>query len=417
MDDNIRALVKAMALDAAKPLELLDLNDDCLRHLCGGMDIRTLLTVAATCRRTQVIAQDIFGWKFKNIDSIRYRRHANAYSSIRNISGPHIHENILSVFDWQTLRQVLIHFGEYFHRAEIQLADEHARDLQQLVHFHGNELHLVFQRSLHLSAKASVINLTPLFKRLSILCINMPYILECNLRLPFEECDQLTDLQIIGMDRDNLRRFLTTRFRQLRKFSFSQYPLARSDLDVFLARNPQLTSFSHCGWDAPVFYSFRQHVNLRHLQLHGMSGALGRIVGQMRLESLEFRWNGSSEEFETFVDEATVLHQTLQICQMNSMSINVLWPDFRRFIALRQLHCVANINSIDITFDAVVAHYHQLIACLPHLEVMDCSLLMNLNNDDEHEHRFRSGTLTIYTILTDSCFVKYQKRVDCQASS
>lgn len=417
--DNIRAFVEELTASRKKAENLLDLNDDCLHHMCLLMDLRSLLAMSGTCSRLKTIAYNAF--EVHKITEICYYPGGGDMHRLRN-NGPILSHNAVMVYEPSEFDETMKYFGEFLTRVRFCKRGYTMKELSQLLAFRGNDLELVLEyygrfRRESVPGPAESIDISPLFAQLTTLSlrIHQPETgTQKPLPLPFDACNQLEELAIHKLDVTNLRRCLSSKFPKLQRFSLYDLGTMKGiHVDRFIKKNPQLTSCLVHGDDTNKFRAFGQLKHLESLDLCRVDEGTGQVIGQMPLKNLTLRWVDSVDRLHAFVDGATVLHRTLKCLRLDCRNTALNnWPNFQQFRTLRSLICFENRINSGFQSDLFAARIRELTNAMPWLEKMWFRVDNTIHCvGRQYKYKLTHGLLNVWTSKI-SCYAEFQKYDD-----
>lgn len=354
---DIRQLVKDTSPKSdGGPMHFLDLNDDCLREICNALDFKACVAFAGACRRTQMIAREIYLKKYKDIQELRIHR----YNYVK------LHTNG-TVLEIENFGDVLRHFGDLMlkiDRMYLRWEDERP---------------LVFDK------------LLPLFKIAEELSIQGGNI---NL-FPFEACERLSKLWALTLDGTNLHRCSTITFPKLKEIYINLNVPNFDEIEIvkFIEKHPHLTE-----------YRFYLSSVLIDLLLSTQAANIHRPTDDAplmdRLKPLKYLGifeSSGTMELTRFINILAHLQKTIDALRYcgNGSSTTDIWTMLPKFVALRILY-VDTLEVFQFSFDELTTRLGRLIDGWPHFEFMRFVFRMNAEYANDYFHRqFQHGQLTV----------------------
>lgn len=308
------------------PIELMDLDMDCLRELCDRLDIELLCALAGTCLRMQAIAQESF--LAKKIKNVQFRKHISECrpNKFKVWSGTLLVNS--DEFPIGTLK----HFGESFTSARITCGypqffqDDRRRRARELARYCNRKIchvrdmfswrtkeeqekfeiaHRIQEnscdwlarycsetmRTLHLayfSHFGTTMRKNPLFANLTELSL-----FNCSFtNFPFAEFKQLSTLVLNYCAKETFEECLEATFPHLKTIKLTKncQRISPNKLNRFIGRHSQLTDVTIHAKLRYISLSHLQRLESVSLENHGVPlMSLWRLMGVPELKVLNFR--------------------------------------------------------------------------------------------------------------------------------
>lgn len=365
----------------ATTLNLMDLSDDCLIHICINMNVFELSDIACTCTRFRTIARRVYSLRHKS-----NRLRLNMFIMDKPFLFYHPHQVSAS----------LRHFGDMVTNLEI-LVDEtretDENDARNTTIYNSmvgyctpHILQKLEMRGMPYLPPGEVLDAGPLLRGLKELVLETSDVIDSALLSDA----QLTSLTLLGpMD---YAKYLTNDYRQLQIFTMEHF---RKECDPtlvseFLARHMHLTEIKlyRSGYNDPVvigamrdltklyieeiqYNEIMPMAKLDKLNALQLCVAAGRQMPEFLNASMSWRTLEELELSQSIQpgDEAWFMSGIARFTHLKRLVINygVTFDDdlLAYFHNLKELRVLSIQHSLPITSDGLV----KLVRNLPHLEL------------------------------------------------